>query len=109
MSDWSLRGKTVMITGATSGLGKVAAFALAGMGARLYLVCRDATRADSLIAEIGEKTDNRDITALIADLSSQREVRRVGEEFLATGEPLQVLLNNAGAVFLRRELTVDGF
>jgi NAD(P)-dependent dehydrogenase (short-subunit alcohol dehydrogenase family) len=109
MSDWSLHGKTVMITGATSGLGKVAALALASMGARLSLVCRDAARADSLIAEIAQHTGNRQVTPIIADLSSQRDVRGVGEEFLATGEPLHVLLNNAGAVFLRRELTVDGF
>ena len=98
-----------MITGATSGLGKVAALALAGTGARLYLVCRDAALADGLIAEIDAKTGNRHVAALIADLSSQREVRRVGEEFLATRQPLHVMLNNAGAVFLRRELSVDGF
>jgi retinol dehydrogenase-12 len=109
MSDWSLHGKTVMITGATSGLGREAALALAGMGARLYVVCRDRARADGLVADIDRATGNREVRPLIADLSSQREVRGVADQFLAAGEPLHVLLNNAGAVFLRRELSVDGF
>src|SRR5262245_29066169 len=107
-TERSLHGRTVLITGATSGLGRVAAFALADMGARLYLVCRDCARADDLVAAIGVQTGNRAVRPLIADLTSQREVRRVGEAFLATGEPLHVLLNNAGAVFLRRQTSADG-
>jgi NAD(P)-dependent dehydrogenase (short-subunit alcohol dehydrogenase family) len=98
-----------MITGATSGLGRAAARALARMGARLWVVCRDAAKTERLIAELGAETGNREVRPLIADLGSQREVRRVAEEFLATGEPLHVLLNNAGAVFgFRRQVSADG-
>jgi NAD(P)-dependent dehydrogenase (short-subunit alcohol dehydrogenase family) len=99
-----------MITGATSGLGRVAAFALARLGARLFLVCRDPAKAERLMADIRHETGNAQVQTLLADLSSQREVRGVAEKFLATGEPLHVLLNNAGAVFgLRREISADGF
>jgi NAD(P)-dependent dehydrogenase (short-subunit alcohol dehydrogenase family) len=108
-SERALEGRTALITGATSGLGREAAFALARIGARLYLVGRDRVRAEALAAEIGRDTGNRQVQPLIGDLSSQADVRRVAERFLATGAPLHVLLNNAGAVFLRRELTVDGF
>jgi NAD(P)-dependent dehydrogenase (short-subunit alcohol dehydrogenase family) len=109
-SSDTLHGKVVMITGATSGLGRAAAFALARLGARLYLVCRDGAKAESLIGEIHAQTGNAPAGPLLGDLSSQRHVRRVAEEFLATAEPLHVLLNNAGAVFgLRRQVSVDGF
>lgn len=110
MADaWSLRGRVVLITGATSGLGRVAALALARMGPRLYLVGRDPDRAARTVAEIAEQTGHRDVRVLLADLSAQAEVRRVAGEFLATGDPLHVLLNNAGAVFgFRRQLSADG-
>lgn len=104
-----LAGKTVLVTGATSGLGHEAALALAAMGPRLYLVARDRPRAERTAAEIAEKTGNTDTRLLIGDLSSQAQVREVANEFLATGDPLDVLLNNAGAVFgFRREVSVDG-
>jgi NAD(P)-dependent dehydrogenase (short-subunit alcohol dehydrogenase family) len=99
-----------MITGATSGLGREAAFALARMRPRLWVVCRDAAKAERLVADLRAQTGNAEVRTLLADLSSQREVRRVAAEFLATGEPLHVLLNNAGAVFgFRREVSADGF
>jgi NAD(P)-dependent dehydrogenase (short-subunit alcohol dehydrogenase family) len=98
-----------MITGASSGLGKAAALALARMRPRLYLVCRDRERAERTVAEIERDGGPADVRVLLADLSSQREVRRVAAEFLATGDPLHVLLNNAGAIFgLRRQVSVDG-
>jgi NAD(P)-dependent dehydrogenase (short-subunit alcohol dehydrogenase family) len=104
-----LRGKTVMVTGATSGLGREAAFALADLGARLCLVARDPEKTAATKAEIAAATGNHDVGFLIGDLSSQGEVRRVAEEFLAAGLPLHVLLNNAGAVFgFRREVSADG-
>ncbi len=108
--DRSLAGKVVMITGATNGLGRVAAGELARMGARLHLVCRNRPRAERVAREIEAETGNGDIQLLIGDLSSQREVRGVAAEFLASGEPLDVLLNNAGAIFgLNRQKSVDGF
>ena len=106
---WSLDGRVVMITGASSGLGKAAAIALARMRPRLYLVCRDRERAEHTVAEIARESGHTDVRVLLADLSSQREVRRVAAEFLATGDPLHVLLNNAGAIFgLRRQVSADG-
>ena len=105
-----LAGKVIMITGATNGLGRVAASELARMGARLHLVCRNRTRAERVAREIEAETGNGEIQLLIGDLSSQREVRGIAAEFLATGEPLDVLLNNAGAIFgLKRQESVDGF
>jgi NAD(P)-dependent dehydrogenase (short-subunit alcohol dehydrogenase family) len=103
-----LRGKTCLVTGATSGIGRASAVALAGMGAKLFLLCRDPARAEALRAEIADGTGRRDVAILLADLSSQRDIRRAAAEFLATGEPLHVLLNNAGVVQMQRTETVDG-
>ena len=109
MSDGDLTGKVMLITGATSGIGKQAALALAARGPRLYLVARDQQRADDTVAEIARTTGNRDVHVLLADLSAQSSVRKVAEEFLATGDTLHVLLNNAGAVSkLRRQVSEDG-
>jgi NAD(P)-dependent dehydrogenase (short-subunit alcohol dehydrogenase family) len=102
-----MRGRTCLITGATSGIGKATSLALAEQGATLVLVGRDRARAEATAAEIGAATGNRDVTVLLADLAVQREVRRVAGEFLATTRPLHVLINNAGAVNLRRTLTTD--
>ncbi|MGZ8752502.1 MAG: SDR family oxidoreductase [Acidimicrobiia bacterium] len=109
MSGWDLAGKVVMITGATSGLGREAALALAASRPRLYLVARNRDRAVATVDEIERRTGNADVRVLLGDLSAQREVARVAEEFLGTGDPLHVLLNNAGGVFgFRREVSVDG-
>ncbi len=104
-----LEGRVVLITGATSGLGREVALALAPLGSRLYLVGRDRGRSDATAARIARLAPNADVRILIGDLSSRREVTRVAEEFLATGDPLHVLLNNVGGVGrLRREISDDG-
>lgn len=103
-----MRGKTCMITGASSGIGRATATALAGMGATLVLICRDRRRGEETVAEIAATTGNRDVLLLLADLSAQGEVRRVAAEFLATERPLHVLINNAGVVNLQRTVTADG-
>jgi len=105
---WDLAGKTCMITGATGGIGRAAAEALAAEGAELVLVCRDASRARALCDELRDDTGNERIEPLIADLSSQQSVREAAATFLASGRPLHVLLNNAGVVMLARTETVDG-
>jgi NAD(P)-dependent dehydrogenase (short-subunit alcohol dehydrogenase family) len=107
-SKQHLDGKTCLITGATNGIGRVTAVALAGMGAELFLTYRDKTRADETAAEIRQKTGNDRIHLLKADLSSQSQVRSAAAEFLATGRPLQLLINNAGLGNTTRTLTVDG-
>ncbi len=97
-----------MITGASSGIGRETALALAQLGAKLVLICRDRARGADTAAEIRGKTGNEDIRVLLADLSSQQSIRQVAAEFLNTGAPLHVLVNNAGVVNLSRTLTVDG-
>jgi retinol dehydrogenase 12 len=103
-----MQGTTCMITGASSGIGRATALALAGMGARMVLICRDRGRGEETMAEIVAKTGNSDVWLLLADLSSQAEVRRVAADFLASDRPLHVLINNAGVVNLQRTVTVDG-
>ncbi len=78
------------------------------MGATLYLVCRDRQRGEATAGEIRNQTGNDSVHLLLADLSSQQAIRQLATEFLATGAPLHVLVNNAGVVNLRRTLTVDG-
>lgn len=105
---WDIRGKTCLITGATSGIGRVTALQLAARGARTVLVCRNRERAQELAREIRGRTPAGDVTVMIADLASQQEIRRVAAEFLVTGSPLHVLINNAGVFNLSRAETVDG-
>jgi NAD(P)-dependent dehydrogenase (short-subunit alcohol dehydrogenase family) len=103
----NLRGRNIMITGASSGIGRAAALELAAMGARLYLVCRDRKRGAAAIDEIVARTDNREVELLLADLGAQRQVRKLAADFLARNQPLHVLINNAGVVNLSRAITED--
>ena len=103
-----LKGKTCMITGASSGLGRVTAIELARMGATLVLVCRDRTRGENVTGEVRELTGNPAVSLMLADLSVQQSIRNLAAEFLARGEPLHVLVNNAGVFNLKRSLTADG-
>ena len=103
-----LSGRTCMITGASSGIGKAAAIALGGMGASLVLVCRDRGRGERAVSGIREQSGNPDVTLMLADLSSQAQIRHLARDFLATDRPLHVLLNNAGVIMLSREETEDG-
>ncbi|MEI8132965.1 MAG: SDR family oxidoreductase [Leptolinea sp.] len=104
-----LKNKTVVVTGATSGIGKVAAEALAGMGASLLLVGRNEAKGNQMVEEIKSKTGNPDLIFLTADLSSMTEVRRLAGEINTRAEKIDVLLNNAGAVFMNHQTTVDGY
>ncbi len=104
----TLSGKTCMITGASSGLGLATATALARMGARIVLVCRDRGRGEAALSQIVQTTRNRDVEVMLADLSSQDAIRKLAGEFLAKERPLHALVNNAGAINMRRSLTVDG-
>lgn len=103
-----MKGKTCLITGASSGIGRATALALARQGASLVLLCRDRQRGQETVEEIAATTGTRDVTLLLADLAVQSDVRRVAAEFLATDRPLHVLINNAGVVNLQRSVTADG-
>jgi len=104
----SMGGKTVLVTGATSGIGEVAARELAGKGARVVLVGRSAAKCEATSAMIRRATGNPAIDCLVADLSSQAEVRRLADEVKARYPRLDVLINNAGAMFAPRREGVDG-
>jgi NAD(P)-dependent dehydrogenase (short-subunit alcohol dehydrogenase family) len=105
---WTLAGKTVLVTGGTSGIGRAAALALARHGARLVLVARDPPRATETVDEIARSTGNRETVVVGGDLASFAEVRRIAAAVLALDRPLHVLVNNAGLVMDRRMVTVDG-
>ncbi|HSV22943.1 MAG TPA: SDR family oxidoreductase [Xanthobacteraceae bacterium] len=103
-----MHGKVVVITGATSGIGQIAATRLAALGARIILVARNPQRAETTLAKLREVGPELAHRAHFADLSVLADMKRVGQE-IATAEPrIDVLINNAGNVFSRRELTPDG-
>jgi retinol dehydrogenase-14 len=102
-------GRVVLITGGTSGIGKAAATALAAMGAEVVVTGRSRERGEAAVEEISRVSGNEGVSLLLADLSVQAEVRRLAKEFGRTHDRLDVLVNNAGAVFAKREETVDGF
>ncbi|MCY4147720.1 MAG: SDR family oxidoreductase [Chloroflexi bacterium] len=104
-----MNGKRVLITGATDGIGKQAALAIAGMGAAVTLVGRNEAKTRAVCGELQSQTGNADIDWLLGDLSSMAEVRSVADEFRARHDRLDVLLNNAGAVFSEYQQSADGF
>jgi NAD(P)-dependent dehydrogenase (short-subunit alcohol dehydrogenase family) len=97
-----------LITGATSGLGKAAAHQLAALGARLTLVARSKEKAEELVAEIQEQTGNERIAYEITDLSVMSEVHALCDRLLAADEAVDMLINNAGALFNPRQQTPEG-
>lgn len=103
-----MKNKIVLVTGATNGIGKMAALELARMGAELVLVARSQSKLDETAQEIRAQTNNHQVQTIRADLSSLREIRNAVGEFLDRWDRLDVLLNNAGALFLRRQESIDG-
>jgi NAD(P)-dependent dehydrogenase (short-subunit alcohol dehydrogenase family) len=100
--------KTALVTGATSGIGQETARALAARGFRVGLVARDRAKGQATRDAIRAETGNPAVEVHHADLSHQADVRALATEVLAAYERLDVLVNNAGAVFNRRTLTEDG-
>ena len=109
MTDGHMQEKTVLITGATDGIGKQAAKEIAAMGAKMVLVGRSRDRCEQAVAEVIAFSRNADVDYLLADLSSMGEVKALAEVFRAKYDRLDVLVNNAGAGFVRRTWTVDGY
>ena len=107
-SGGRLLGKTVLLTGASSGIGRATALGLADEGARLILVGRTPERCEETLSLLRHRTGRNDALLLRADLSSLKEVRRLADEVLARADRLHVLVNNAGVTLLQRRLTADG-
>jgi NAD(P)-dependent dehydrogenase (short-subunit alcohol dehydrogenase family) len=104
----SLRGRVCLVTGATSGIGKATAHALAAMGANVVLVGRDPQKGEATVQEIRQTTANDEVELLLADLSSQASIRQLADQVLAEHARLHVLVNCAGAFFRDRRVTIDG-
>ena len=103
-----MRGKTVVITGGTSGIGQVAAEKLAAMGARMVVVARDQVRGEQTLAQLRRAGPGVAHTVHYADLSRLNEMKRLAREIAAAEPRIDVLINNAGALFGSRQLTEDG-
>jgi NAD(P)-dependent dehydrogenase (short-subunit alcohol dehydrogenase family) len=99
----------MLLTGASSGIGKETAIALARSGAELTIVCRDAGKSEEAQREIARKSGSSSISTLSGDLVLLREVRRVAQEFASTHTKLEVLVNNAGRDYPDYAETEDGF
>ncbi|MCU0696850.1 MAG: SDR family oxidoreductase [Myxococcaceae bacterium] len=105
----TMTGKRVVVTGATAGIGLETARAIAKEGAELLIVGRNPEKTKQVVAELTATTGNQAISFLLADLSSMASVKQLAAEVLAKFDRLDVLVNNAGAVNPKREVTVDGY
>ena len=101
-------GKTVLVTGATSGLGLAAAGQLAHLGASVRLAGRDAERGERARSHVAETSGNRDVHFELCDLSSIQSVRALAARLRAASSGLDVLINNAGVLTDRRRTSIDG-
>ena len=107
MTGPPLDARTCVVTGASSGIGKAAAIALARLGATVIAVCRDQARGAAALADIGAAATAGQPALELTDLSSQRQVRDLAER-LATLDRIDILINNAGSVNGQRSVTEDG-
>ena len=111
--EWEKHGgsmgeKVCLITGATSGIGKATAMGLANMGASVVMVGRDRGRGEAAMAEIKEGSANASVDLMLADLSSQEQIRRLADDFKQAYPRLDVLINNAGVIRSERITSADG-
>jgi NAD(P)-dependent dehydrogenase (short-subunit alcohol dehydrogenase family)/carbon monoxide dehydrogenase subunit G len=105
----SLQGSTAVVTGATSGLGRIAAERLAELEARVILVGRNKEKLDRALEEIVDATGNQNISLEIADLSLMADVRSLAQRLLESEPEIDILVNNAAVLPLERSLTAEGF
>jgi NAD(P)-dependent dehydrogenase (short-subunit alcohol dehydrogenase family) len=103
-----LEGKTCVITGATSGIGEVAAVRLAAMGVRLVVIARDRARGEALLRRLRARAPGAAHRVLYADLMRVADAKRVAAEIAAAEPRIDILINNAGALFSFRRLTAEG-
>ena len=100
-------GRTVLVTGASSGVGRATALGLAAMGAHVAITGRDRLRTDDAAREIGAAGGMK-VEMFVADLSSQAQVRRLASEVLAVLPRIDVLVNNVGGYWDTWHVTIDG-
>jgi NAD(P)-dependent dehydrogenase (short-subunit alcohol dehydrogenase family) len=103
-----MQGKVCLVTGSTSGIGKVTARELAGMGATVVMLCRNRAKGEAVQAEIKAASGNDQVDLIVADLSELSEVRRAAGEFKQKYTQLHVLVNNAGGINTEHKITADG-
>jgi retinol dehydrogenase-12 len=103
-----MSGKTCLVTGATSGIGKETALRLAMLGTTVIIAARDTARGETVADEIRRRVPLANVEVVTADLSSMAQVRRMAEDVLARHNRLDVLVNNAGVISMSRRLTADG-
>jgi NAD(P)-dependent dehydrogenase (short-subunit alcohol dehydrogenase family)/carbon monoxide dehydrogenase subunit G len=104
----SLAGRTAVVTGATSGLGRVVAEQLSGLGARVVLVGRNQAKLEQAARQIVEATGNQDLALEKADLSLMSEVRSLAQRLLRNEKAIHVLVNNAAVLPVAKSQTVEG-
>lgn len=104
-----MKGKICIVTGSNSGVGRETALALSSMGATVVMAVRNQQRGESAQADIINKTGNHEVIVMICDMSSAESIRMFAKEFKNKYDRLDVLINNAGAIFSKRETTTDGF
>tara|TARA_Y100001934_G_scaffold40732_1_gene48692 strand:+ start:613 stop:1464 length:852 start_codon:yes stop_codon:yes gene_type:complete len=105
---FDVNNKNILITGATSGIGRESALALSKMGANITFIARNKLKAENLLTDIN-KISNGQNSFIIADLSSQKDIKSASEKYLDKNISLDVLLNNAGLINFKRNETIDGF
>ncbi|HEX7589133.1 MAG TPA: SDR family oxidoreductase, partial [Anaerolineae bacterium] len=106
--DDSMRGKVCLVTGATSGIGAETAKQLAERGATVIVVGRNPKKSAATVAQIKRQTGNASVEYLLADLSSQKDIRSLVQQFKSKYARLDVLVNNAGGIWMTRQESVDG-
>ncbi|MGD8815086.1 MAG: SDR family oxidoreductase [Anaerolineales bacterium] len=104
-----MQGKTCMITGASDGIGKATAFALAQMGAEVIIVGRNPKKCDATVEHIKQQTGNTAVETMLADFAELAQVRRLAQDFQRKRSRLHVLVNNAGVLPLTRRVSRDGY
>jgi NAD(P)-dependent dehydrogenase (short-subunit alcohol dehydrogenase family) len=104
-----MTGKTVLVTGATSGIGLEASVALARLGATVVIVARNSAKGQHALGDVKTRSASNRVSLLLCDFSSMASVRALAAAFRASHDRLDVLVNNAGAISQERQVTVDGF
>lgn len=105
---WETRGKTILVTGATSGIGLELSVALVRKGSHVVMVGRNPARMEAALSYVSEQTGSKDFSSFLCDFASQADIRKLAESFLSSHDQLHVLVNNAGGVYKKRVLTEDG-